>query len=119
MSSAGKWSYTEVITVWPAGSENVYGDITFGAPYTIVGSWERGSTMARDAEGNEFVPDSVYYFELERDAAQQPTIGDFIVLGDETANSSPVSDAEQIRAVTVWGAEMFGSSELPDWKIMT
>lgn len=119
MSNAGKWSYTETLTVWPKSSAGRYGESGFGAPYTLVGSWQNGTDLARDPQGNEFVPNSVFHFELDRDADPQPKVEDFVVLGDETASALPTDSAEEIRQVIAWGAEMFGAGQLPDWKLMT
>lgn len=119
MSTIANWSYTEDLTVWPVTGVDQFNDPTFGAPYLLTGGWERGSDVARDAQGVEFVPNSVFYFELARDANPQPKIEDFIVLGDQTLEAAPTDDAERIRTVTTWGMELFGATELPDWKVMT
>ena len=120
MSSLAAWSYTATLTVWPAASFDAYGQPTFGAPYTLTGSWEFGGDVQTDANGNEFVAMSKYYFELADGSELIPERDGYIMRGDHTATADPITaGAEQIKKVTGWDMGMFGSTETPDWMVMT
>ena len=120
MSSLAKWSYKATLTVWPLPSTDQYGQPTFGAPYTMKGSWEVGGDVQVDATGTEFVSMSKYYFEMPVGSALLPVREGFIKQGDYTATADPAdARAERIRKVTGWGAEMFGATQIPDWLVVT
>lgn len=120
MSTIAAWSYTQTLTVWPAASYDEYGQPTFGAPYTIIGSWEFGGDLQTDDSGNEFVARSKYYFELADGSASLPVREGYIKRGDLTATANPITaGAEQIKKVTGWDMGMFGATEIPDWLVMT
>lgn len=119
MSSLASWSYRAAATIWPMTGRDPYGQPTYGTPYVIACSWEEGGDTKTDANGNEFVPRSTYYFEAPRNDASIPELGWFIAVGDMTSNATPTNDSQPIRRVGGWGAEMFGASEIPDWEINT
>lgn len=96
------------------------GDGGFSPPVTILGSWEEGGEIATNDQGEEFTPASTYYFELARGDSSMPEQGDYIAIGDHSAVTDPLSvQAERIKKVGGWDMSAFGSSELPDWKVLT
>ena len=106
--------------MWPLPSTDEYGQPTFGTPYTLQGSWEVGGETEVDATGTEFVSMSEYYLELPLGSALLPAREGFIKLGNHVVTANPLTvGAERIRKVVGWGAEMFGATELPDWKVVT
>lgn len=120
MSSLAAWSYKATLTVWPNASFDEYGQPTFGTPYTIVGSWSFGGDVQTDDSGSEFVSRSKYYFELPDGSSLLPKRDGYIIRGDLTATPSPITaGAEQIKKVTGWDMKMFGSTEIPDWLVVT
>ena len=120
MSTIAAWSYTQDLTVWPASSYDAYSQPSFGTPYLITGSWAAGGDMQTDDKGNEFAPSSRYFFELADGSASMPQREGYIMRGDHTATSSPITaGAEQIKKVSGFDMAMFGASELPDWIVYT
>ncbi len=120
MSSLANWSYTPTLTIWPAATENRYGDVSYGVPYTLQGDWGVGGDTLTNDDGEEFVAKSVYYIELSDGNSLLPNRGDFILRGDNTGETDPhEAGAEQIQMVKGWNMTMFGPNEIPDWKIAT
>jgi len=120
MSTIANWSYTQTITVWPDASYDDYGQPTFGTPYTLTGSWSVGGDTQTDADGEEFVATSKYYFELAEDSSSLPERGMYIKKGDLTGTADPLTaGAEKIKKVEGFDVGMFGSDELPDWIVYT
>lgn len=120
MSTLANWSYSETLTIWPAGGENRYGEFSFGVPYTLTGDWGVGGETLTSDSGEEFIANSVYFIELADGDSLLPKRGDFILRGDNTSLPDPhEAGAEQIKAVKGWNMKMFGPNEIPDWKIAT
>lgn len=120
MSSIARWSYKATLTVWPASSYDDYGQPTFGTPYTLTGSWIFGGDLQTDDNGNEFVSRSKYYFELADGSSLLPVREGYIMRGDITGTADPIAaGAEQIKKVNGYDSTMFGSTEIPDWVVIT
>lgn len=120
MSSLANWSYTQTLTIWPGAGENRYGDISYGAPYTLQGDWAAGGETITGDDGEEFTASSIYFIELPDGDSQLPERGFYILRGDNTGEPDPIeAGAEQIKKVMGWNMTMFGPNELPDWKIAT
>jgi hypothetical protein len=121
MSTLAAWSYAEgPVTIWPTGGLDDWGQPIGTTPYLIpVTDQQTGGDVARDANGTEFVPKLVVYFEAPEGSALIPKVEWYIKPGDHTALATRPSDAERIRAVTGWPSKKFGQDELPDWKVMT
>lgn len=80
----------EDITVWVAGTTDIYGNPTWSSPSTIKGRWEDKQVKAVDARGDEIISQAVVY--VDTDVA----LGDYIYQGVSTATSPPVS-AKEVR----------------------
>lgn len=118
MSSIARWSYKSTLTVWPV-TVSEFGGMAYGTPYTLIGSWESGGEVQTSDAGDQFTPQSTYYFEAEDGSALIPEREWFIVRGDETASATPVDAAERIKKVGGWDMTMFGANEIPDWVVYT
>lgn len=124
MSSMARWSYTQRLTVWPIGEENEFGEPNIGGvPYLIMGTWQAGGKIAKDKEGEEFVADSLFFFEQERGSANFPSRGDYIKIGNYVHplfyRNPIIAEADEIKKVEGWDVGMFGADEIPDWRVMT
>ena len=119
MSSLANWSYVEgPVTVWPTGGTDEWGQPIGAEPYLIPETdYEEGGEVSRDADGSEFVPRLVVYFEAEFDSELIPEREWYIKVGDHSELSEAPDDAERIRNVTAWPMSKFGDGELPDWKL--
>lgn len=146
MSSLARWSYKEgPATVWPYTLDE-YSQPVYDPPFVIEAvDYELGGEVARDQNGDEFVPRLTIYFEqdasMEAIRNQDPTLAaafvaetyelDYIVrlnlepkrdwyvkLGDHSDLREPPKDAERIRSITKWPMSKFGANEIPDWKMM-
>lgn len=116
MSSIAKWSYKSTLTIWPVGTTDIYGQPSFGTPYTLVGSWSVGGDTQTDEAGSQFVATSKYYFELALNSASLPKRGGYIKVGNHAATANPITaGAEQIKKVEGFDMVMFGANEIPDW----
>lgn len=116
LSSLARWSYTQVITIWPVTYDQ-YSQPSYGTPYTVTGSWIAGGERQTDSNGNEFTPNSTYYFEAEDGSSDVPEVDWFIQRGTQTGDPGP--DAERIKKVTGYDVGMFGANEIPDWMVAT
>lgn len=120
MSSLGRWTYTEELTIWPFEREDKNSVPVYGAPYLLTGDWEEGGSTETDETGEQFVATSKYYFEAPDGDPLIPTRADYILRGDNRGETSPVeAGAEKIQKVGGWNMKMFGPEEIPDWVIMT
>lgn len=147
MSSLGRWSYTNVATIWPDAGTDEWGQPTYGTPYTIDCTWADTGETQTDQDGSEFVPASTFWFEspytsggytayetmdgvyLTSDsgeyqvtadgvAATMPERSDRIAKFDRTDETLPPTDSQIIRKVTSYDMSMFGD-EIPDWEVFT
>lgn len=119
MSSLGRWTYKELVTIWPIGSTDEWGQPSWGSPYTLLCRWTISSETMTNADGREFVSRSIYRFELEDGDPKAPERGFFIMRGDHTATVEPPTGSEKIEDVGFSGRKMFGANEIPDWKVVT
>ena len=117
MSSLARWTYTQPLTVWPVTYDQ-YGQVAYGTPYLLTGSWIAGGDKQSDPSGTEFTPNSTYYFEALDGAATIPQRDWFIRRGSLTGSATPPADAERIRTVKGYDMAMFGD-EIPDWMVAT
>lgn len=120
MSSLANWSYVEgPVTVWPYTLDE-YSEPNYGTPFLIPNTdYHSGGEVAKDENGNEFVPSLTVYFEAAEGASYIPKREWLLKPGDHTTLPTPPSDAEKIRAITFWPMAKFGADELPDWRVMT
>jgi len=103
MSSIANWSYTSTATIWPKGSQDEFGDFSWGDPYTVKASWMRGGKdRYTDNHGIEFTPMITVWTELvdvaSGSVAATPANGDMIATGTHTS-ATPVATAYAVRAV--------------------
>ena len=82
----------EDITHWPVIGSNGYGGFTFDTPVVLKGRWEDKNELFRTLDNEEEVSNAIVY--LNTDVA----VGDFLVRGDETAESDPTSVSGTFRA---------------------
>lgn len=119
MSSAAAWANTQSLTLWRKGATDLYGRITYGSPEVMLCSYKIGGSKSyNDQNGDEFIPAITYYTELKTsdgDYLDAPNFGDKLALGEFTGD--PTDDAADIRMITAYDAQMFGSSEMPDYMI--
>lgn len=120
MSSLARWSYKSVLTIWPPGTTDEFGQPTAGTPYTIMGRWAEGGDTVTDANGTQFVAMSRYFFEMAADDPLLPHREGYILRGDHTDKIDPfTAGAEKIRKVEGSDRTMFGQDEIPDWVVST
>lgn len=75
-------------TIWPFVSKGSYGQVEYGAPYTVTCTFEQGSSKQyRDATGQMFIPACTYWYEVPSQG--KPSLSDFIALGDHTLTTNP------------------------------
>jgi hypothetical protein len=82
-------------TYWPPGTNDGFGSVEFGEPQILRVRWQNGQSLARDAQGREFLSEAVVY----TDEAVQ--LRGFLSLGDHTYIGDPrdVEGAHEIRSV--------------------
>lgn len=117
MSLIARWTYTSLVTIWPLGGSDAFGQPIAGVPYTIMGSWENGGKQQKDDNGTQFVPESTYYFEADDGSEIIPKVGARIKRGDHTGVTVAPRDSQEIRKVGGWDMSAF--SDVPDWVIYT
>ncbi|AUR95664.1 head-closure protein [Vibrio phage 1.210.O._10N.222.52.C2] len=105
--------YTSSFTVWPAGvTDPNYGDIIYNAPTVFKGLFRQGGNLKlTDPKGQEFLPTSTFWSNLEVIAGElfTPNNGDLILRGDHRSADNPASlGAQQIRGQTIEDNSMFG-----------
>lgn len=117
MSFPTRVTSNRLATIWTVESEDEFGLATYGAPYTITCTFERGSTRQYiDANGTIFIPKSVYWYEYE---GVEPNLNDFIALGDHTNIPDPnnVNSSELIRNVVREDNSILG--DIDDMMVLT
>ncbi|MES1987455.1 MAG: hypothetical protein V4440_05390 [Pseudomonadota bacterium] len=119
MSSLANWTYVYLVTIWPVTYDD-NSQAVYGTPYTIMADWGVAGAAQTSINGEQFVPQSYYYFEAADGDISIPKIDYMIFRGDHTATADPSTlDAEKIKLVKGWGMDAFGAGELPDWGIFT
>lgn len=98
MTRATRRTSRNIATIWPITGKSDYGQITYGAPYTVSCTFSAGSTRQyNDSQGQMYIPKSIYWYELPEQGI--PSLNDFIALGDHVLEPTPnnVPGAETIR----------------------
>lgn len=95
MSSAARWSYTAAATFWPLLSRDDWaGDVSFGAPVSMLCDYSSESKRMADAKGVEFTTRQLIY--TERADIKQ---GDRILIGTSAATDPIAAGAWEVRNV--------------------
>ncbi|MEM0567619.1 hypothetical protein [Salmonella enterica] len=121
MSATAAWTYTNVCTVYPLDSTDSWSNKkSYGAPYLINATWGSSSTVREGDTGSESAFQNVIYTECKYDGESRriPLKGDFIALGDTSAESNPVT-AGAVPVFTVESDDMSFFGEDPDYEIST
>lgn len=117
MSISTRETANRTATIWPVLSEDKFGRSTYGAPYTITCTFQRGSTRQyNDSNGTMYIPKSIYWYEF---LGTEPSLNDFIAVGDHTAFNSPneVRTSETIRNVVLEDNSILG--DIDDLMVLT
>lgn len=76
-------------TIWPILSKGEYGQVTYGAAYTVKCTYEQGSSRQyRDSSGTMYIPASIFWYE---DNVTYPKINDKIALGSHLTVTDPLT----------------------------
>ncbi|WP_106478110.1 hypothetical protein [Phytohalomonas tamaricis] len=114
MSKTANWSYQNVATIWPEGERDpVTRQPTWGEPFTIACTFEAGGDLQADDNGQQFSPRYTVYHEDQRTIA----VGSRILIGVESADTTPPSSAESVRRTGMWDMSFF--NEEPDFVLWT
>jgi len=113
MSSLARWSYTETAEVRPVlGFNPLTQDFSFGETYTILCGWQdKAETKIDPDSGEEFTTRRTYSTEDTR-----PRHGDQIRPVSALIESQ---DFQRIRLKESYPMSMFGSTEKPDFGLVT
>lgn len=96
MSKPTRRTAKTTVTIWPILSKDEYSRITYGTPYTVKTTYEKGSSRQyKDSAGTMYIPDSVFWYE---DIGTYPSINDKIAIGDFTATANPI-DVDTIESI--------------------
>jgi hypothetical protein len=119
MSSIARWSYTQPMTVWrKLPQDGDWPSEDFSAPELILCGYQAGGTDSYvDSTGMAFTPKELFYTELadsDQNYITKLNFGDKVVLGDQSLTSQPTKDAQVIKAITEWDANMF-DGDTPDF----
>lgn len=118
MSSIGRWSYKNVMTVrpWLAAANEFDGTpAQYGAPYQIACTWTAKREQMRDARGQEFTTTYQVWHEARSPEGldvRVPQMLDLITLG---AGDGPAD--QEVRDTTYWDMSPFG--DVPDYMTVT
>lgn len=107
-----------IATIWPLVSKGAYGQTSYGAPYTVKCTYEKGSSKQyRDAQGQLYIPASIYWYELPTQGI--PSLTDYIAVGDHTLLLDPnsVQGAEIIKNAIQQDSSIL--NDIPDLQVMT
>lgn len=106
-------------TIWPMISKGEYGQVSYGAPYTVSCTYEEGSSKQyRDATGTMYIPAGIFWY--ERPPQGVPSLTDYIALGDHTLSLDPndVNSAEIIRNSILQDSAVL-RGDTPDVMVLT
>jgi len=118
MSAETRGFANTIVTIWHKrmagiglGDGVTYDAITVKACYEVG-----GSSQHSDVNGVMFTPKSVYWFES---MTENPKLGDFIALGDQSVIADPSSaeGAEVVRIVALQDCSELGDTD--DLKVVT
>ncbi len=117
MSLATRATSNRIATIWPVLSEDKFGRATYGAPYIVTCTFQRGSTRQyNDANGTMYIPKSIYWYEY---SGTEPNLNDFIAVGNHTsiANPNNVNTSEIIKNVLLEDNSLLG--DIDDLMVLT
>lgn len=107
MSTAGAWSYTDLITIKPFEDQDGWGKTTYGEPFVILGSIQGENELYKTATGEEFVSRFVFWTE---DARVKPL---------DMVSCRLFEGEQEVKVVAPYSAKMFGKSQRDDYKLVT
>ena len=114
MGTFSSFSYAQKLTIWSVTTDQ-YSQPQVGAPFSVNGSFKGGGSASRDDAGNEFIPNTTFWYEGTED--QAPDIQWYIARGEYAGQ--PPADAELIRRVVPYEIELFQAGSLRDYMVMT